>query len=172
MSLNMDNLKQLSREQLVQVARESGVKFHHKLGSDKLIRAIIDHVMLPDTKKRPDHTQRTEDEETHPARRPKEATHENTPEQVEAEIAKIKEAKPRLRSSYNAEEKTWKFQWVNDAGRVMAEESGTLCQPIHRIRNRATYIARGPLVMRTHAASSFDPGNAGGNSAYTNVVMA
>ena len=171
MSLNMENLKKLPREQLVQVARESGVKFHHKLGSDKLITAIIDHVMLPDTKKRPDPTQRT-DEETHPAMRPKEVTHDYSPEEVEAEIASLKASKPRLRSSYNREERTWKFEWVSDSGKSMAQESGTLCQPLHRIKNRAATIARGPLLLRSHSATSFDPGNAGGNSAYTNVVLA
>lgn len=171
MSINLEHLKNLDRAQLVRTAQECGVKFHHKLGDEKLIKAIVDHVMLPDTKKRPDHTKRTEDE-THPALRPVEAALEFTAEEVEAELAKLKASKPNLRTSYNEEEKTWKFEWVSNSGRVMAEESGTLCQPLHRIKNRAAAVSRGPLLLRSHAPTAFDSGNAGGNSAYTNVVLA
>lgn len=163
MSLDLARLKTLPRDELLEIARQSGVKTHWKAKEDTIIRAIIDKVMLPVVK---------QDDAGPAALQPKPEEYSNTAEQVEEAIAKIKARQPRLRSKYDAEDNTFHFQYVNDAGRVLCEECGTLKQKLRIIVNIANKIAAGPIMLRGHAATSFEPGVSTGLSAYTNVVLA
>lgn len=165
MSIDLAKLKSLPREELVEIARQSGVRVHWKAKPETIVEQIITKVMQPVP-------QIKQDDAGPAALQPKAEEYSNTPAQVEEAIAKVKARQPRLRSIYNEEDSTFHFQWVSDNGRVMCEECGTLKQKLRVIVNIANKVAMGPIMLRGHSATSFDPGNATGLSAYTNVVMA
>lgn len=159
MPIDLNKLDTMEHDALKQLAVECGVKIHHKSGKEKVIEAIKNHVTQPPVQ-----------ELKHQAEKPKEPVYVHTPEDVEKLVAHVKAKNPRFRTAYD--DATWTFSWVNDSGKAMAEESGNLAIPPRVIKNIAEKISRGPALLRAHSTTNFEPGNAAGKSAYTNVVLA
>lgn len=155
MSLNLENLKTLTRSELAEIARQSGVRVHHKAKEDTIIKQIVDKVMLP-----------PKQEMKHVAEKASDIVHHNTEEDVEEAIKSLKEKVPDFVSVYNKEENTVHFKCRG------VEECLNLSIPLRVIKSKAAIVSRGRLMLRGHRPESFESGNAGGKSAYTNVVLA
>jgi len=159
-NMDVSKLGQMSREELLNLARTQGLKVHHKSKPETIIKAIMDSLQ-------PQRPQKAIVQEAAPA----EARVSNTPEQVEAALAKLKESNARFESSYNAEENTWHFAWRSARGVVMLDESGNLDIPLRTIIRIANKVAKGPLLLRGLNQHFDAMPNATGPNAYTNVVM-
>lgn len=155
MSFNLDNLRTLSRDQLAEIARQSGVRVHHKAKPETIIKQITDKVFLP-----------PKVEQKHEAEKPMAPVFHHTQEDIEEALKDIKARIPDFISEYNVSENTVHFRCRG------AEECLNLSIPMRVIKMKASNISRGRLVLRGHAPESFDRGNAVGKSSYTNVVLA
>lgn len=166
MTIDLSRLDAMPKAELVELARQVGAKHHHKAGEKTIIEAIKNHVFAP-----PVPTPVTDQTLQHPAQRPQKPVYFNTPDDIEKLLAPIKARSQRFETSYNTDDNTWLFQWKFENGRVGCEESGTLNQAPRIIKQKAEVIARGPLLLKTQDPNKFEPGNAIGKNAYTNVVM-
>lgn len=153
--MNFDNLKTLSPDQLRELAGKQGLKVHHKAKPETIIKQIIESALKPATPA----------EMQHVAEKPQQPVHHNTPDDVEAAIADIKAKIPQFESRYDLDENTWYFKCKG------AEECGNLAIPMRIIKLKAASVSRGRIALMG-LDGHFDRGNAGGNSAYTNSVLA
>ena len=157
--INLDKLRELPRDELVKLAATQGVQVHWKAKEDTIIKAIVDKVTAQPPAVTPE-------EMKHVAQKPVAAVHNNTPADVEIAIADIKAKKPEFQSIYDKVDNTWYFKYKG------AEECGNLAIPLRIIVDKARMVSRGriaPLGMNHHFN---DSGNAQGNSAYTNTILA
>lgn len=154
--MNFDNLKSMKREQLLELAGKQGLQIHPRCKDETIIRHIMEKAAAP---------QATTPNLQHEAAAPQLSVDHNTPEEVEAAIATIKKREPQFESKYSADENTWHFRCKG------AEECGNLDIPLRVIVMKAGTISRGRLMLRG-LTEQFDRTAAGGNSAYTNVVIA
>jgi hypothetical protein len=149
-----DKLKAMSRDELVTLAMQHGIpKPHHKTSEDSIIKLIMDKVTYPTQPKEEAKTDKKE---------PVFATHE----QVEKLIAPIVAKAPNFQVTFDDESRSVIFRCNG------AEDSMSLSVAPRWMAEKARIVSRGRLALRGHSATAFDPGNAGGNSAYTNVVLA
>lgn len=152
--MNLDRLKEMTPEALRELALKQGLTPHWKAKPETIIKQIVDHVTMA----KPQEMQ-------HVAETPKSPVFHNTPEEVEAMLAEIKARVPAFESKYDLTENTWHFRCKG------AEECGNLDIPMRVIKMKAQTISRGKLTLMG-LNDHFDKGNAGGNSAYTNNVLA
>lgn len=163
--MNFENLKKLSRDELVVLAMKQGLpKPHHKTKPESIIKVIMDSVEHPAIPKR---------EELKLAPKPDPVF--ATKEEVEAAIADIKARVPEFQSIYDDESRCVTFRCKG------AEDCISLSVPIKAnpkfpmglcIYNKAKMVSRGRLAPRAHSYEHFDRGVAGGTNAYTNLVLA
>ena len=169
--MNFENLKTMSREQLLEVAGKQGVRVHHKAKPETIIKQIMDAVLVPQRplSQTPEPSSPLVDPNECPRiaklREQAERDKLNTPEMIEAALASIKAAQPKFESSYNREENTWTFKCLG------AEESGNIFMPMRIILMKAGNVRRGKLALMG-LNSEFDNTSAGGKNAYTNTVIA
>ncbi len=156
--MNFDNLKTMDVNQLREVAGKQGLQVHPRAGKDNIIKKIMEATLTPQQKPQTVDT-------PHPAEKPKKPVDNNTKEQVEAAIADIKARVPQFEAIYNDEENTVHFRCKG------AEECLNLAIPIRVIKMKAQNVARGKLSL-IGLTEHFDKSIAGGNSAYTNTVLA
>lgn len=160
MSIDLNRLHGMESAELRTLAIQMGLSPHHKLGKDKLVTLIIEKA-----------TATAKVETGQPIIKPQQPVHNNTPEDVEKAIAAIKARQPRFVSSYNLDDNTWLFQCLDSRGLVGCEESGNLAIPLRLIVRQANSVSLGKrqlIGLNDH----FDRTTAGGNSAYTNSVLA
>ena len=150
--MNFDNLKTMSREQLVQLANTQGVPVHHKAKPETIIKAIMDKTLTP---------QQTQSLQ-HAAEKPVAPVVKHTAEEVEAAIASIKARVPAFQASYT--EDNWHFKCNG------VEEVGNLAIPLRVIVMKAGNVSKGRRVMRR--LSDFGDIVNSPNNAYTNSVLA
>lgn len=158
MSINLNKLHSLSRDELVVLAQQHGLTVHWKAKPETIVTQIIEKV-----NEKPAVVTQAQATIVKPE-------HHNTADDVEEALESLKAKAPRLRSFYPTED-TWHFKYVMDNGRVLYEESGNLNIPLKMIVRRATVVSRGPLVLRG-LNNHFDQLPVGGNNAYTNTVIA
>jgi len=153
--MDYSNLNKMTREQLLKLAGTQGIKIHPRAKEETIIKHIIENSVTPQTKPQMQHE----------AQKPQAPVDHNTPEDVEAAIAKIKERAPQFESSYNTQDNTWHFRCKG------AEECGNLDIPLRVIVMKANTISRGRLVpmgLNQH----FDQLPVSGKNGYTNTVLA
>lgn len=163
MPIDIDRLNSLPREELVQLAHESGIRVHHKAKAETIVKQIVDKVFAPAP------LVAKEQSMEHVAAKPTASVYHNTPEDVELALDALKKNE-RFQSRYDLTENTWHFSWVSASGRTMREECGNLDIPLRVIKMKAQSIAKGPLLLRSKQDFSVitDPNRP---DAYTNTVM-
>lgn len=173
MSLH-DNLKKMSRDELVKFADTQGVQVHWKSKPETIIKQIIDKVTAPVQtihKELPTVINGVEVEKPKmtalTAKRfaDAEEAKNNTPESIEAAIAGIKARAPEFTSVYDRGENTWQFSCKG------ALESGNIEIPMRKIIRIAENVSRGRLLLMG-VNDHFDKTTARGHNAYTNTVLA
>jgi len=157
--MDIGNLKNLSRDELVQLAVKQGVQIHWKAKPETIIKAIVDKVSSPPP------APIKEAAMEHPAERAALPKHDNKPEDVERVIEEIKARVPEFTSTYNLEENTWHFRCKG------AEECGNLAIPLRIIKERALTVSRGRVSLMGLNQHFNDPGTATGKNAYTNTIL-
>ena len=165
--MNFDNLKTMTREQLVDLAMKQGLpKPHHKAKPETIIQQIAESALSPKKDLR------------HVAEKPAAPVHDNTVEDVESVIAPIRERVKQFEARFidvdgkpSDSPTNWHFMWRDSAGRIRREETGNLAIPLRIIREKAMYVSQGPVQLMG-LNNHFDQANAGGLSAYTNTVIA
>lgn len=153
--MNFENLKTMTPDQLRELAGKQGLRVHHKAKAETIIKQLMEAALTPQALPKMEHI----------AEAAQEPVDHNTPEQVEAAIAKIIERQPALERNYNAQENTWHFRCKG------AEECGNLDIPLRVIVMKAGNISRGSLRLLA-LNEHFDRTTAGGNNTYTNNVLA
>ncbi len=149
-----DNLKNLSRAELVTLAMQHGLpKPHHKTSEESIIKLIMDKVAHPPVAKEVEKPEKKE---------PVFATREQVEKMLEPIIAKA----PNFQAIFVDDDKNVIFRCNG------AEDSMSMSVSPRWMAEKARIVSRGRLALRGHSATAFDPGNAMGNSAYTNVVLA
>jgi hypothetical protein len=155
--MNLDNLKSMSREQLVQLAITQGLSPHHKAKPETIIQQIIDKAFVPQAPQ-------TEAVDPRLTKTPHVAVF-NTPEEVEAMVADIKARQPKFTTQYNDEERTVKFSCNG------AEQTHNLSVPLRWLKVKATEVSRGRAALMG-LNDQFDKLPVSGNNGYTNTVLA
>lgn len=153
--MNFDNLKSMSREELVSLAIKQGLSPHHKAKPETIIKQIIDKVSTP---------QATPAEYVDPRLMQKKEPKFNTEEDVERAVADIKAKVRDFVTEYNHEERTVTFKC---RGR---EECHNLSVPLHWLKKCASLASQGKISPM--GRPEFDSMNASGKNAYTNAVLA
>jgi hypothetical protein len=149
--MNFNALKDLSREQLVELAGKQGLSVHHKAKPETIVKQIMDNTLV----------QQTPHNMQHPAEKVVAPVVKFTPEQVEEAIASIKARVPAFQSSYT--EDNWHFKCNG------AEEVGNLAIPLRVIVMKAGNVSKGRRMMRR--LTDFGDINNSPNNAYTNSVL-
>lgn len=148
--MDLSKLNTMSRAELVELAGTQGLKPTWNAKEATIIKMIVDHINNPPKPK---------------ASAPIQAAvppTKNSPEEIEAAIVRLKEARPDFVSIYT--DHTWEFRYRGVA------ESGNLSIPIRLIVRSAEVVARGPQNVRVR--TEWDGGSAVGHSAYTNKILA
>lgn len=155
--MNFNNLKDLSREQLLEVAGKQGLSVHWKAKPETIIKQIIDHASAKPKQNPQDYDRKYVNKEP--------VYH--TKEQIEEAIAPIKAQQPKFTTEYNEEEKTCKFSCLG------AEETFNMSVPLPVLRKRASLIKRGRIAPLGHDTREWGslPGTKP-HSSYTNTVLA
>lgn len=153
--MNFDNLKAMSKEQLRELAGKQGLKIHHSAKPETIIKHIMEAALTPQPKPAMQHQ----------AEKPQRPVDHNTQAEVEEALADIKRRIPEFKTIYNEEENTVHFRCKG------AEECVNLAIPLRVIKMKAQNISRGKLAL-IGLNDHFDRTTAGGNSAYTNTVLA
>lgn len=152
---DFNQLKGMSREQLLKLAGKQGLKVHWKAKPETIIKQIMDHTLVPQK------PQVAEDKA-----KPAKKEYRNTREDIEAFLQKNKARQPNL---------MWKFN-DDDSFTVSckgAEDCFNMHQPFTVIqRHLDLHVMRGALRPMGHSREHFESGVATGKSAYTNVVLA
>lgn len=151
--MNFEHLKTMKPDELRVIAGKQGLKIHHKAKPETIIKQIMESVLTPQAPAM-----------QHIAEAPQAAVDHNTPEEIEAAIAKIKERQPAFISAYSIEENTWHFSCKG------TEECGNMAIPLRVIVMKAGTISRGRLAPRglTH---EFERLNSSPKNAYTDTVL-
>lgn len=163
MTIDLNRLKSMSKEQLIDIARQVNAPVHHANKPETIVENIINTVMQqsianPDKQK----------QEQKPEK--KEAVF-LTESELESALAGLKERYKAFTTTYDHEARCVVMKY-ND-GRYRHSETMSLSCSLPKFIRKATEIARGPLVMR--ALRQEDWGNLGGNAAkngYTETVLA
>lgn len=155
--MNFNNLKSLSREQLVELAGKQGLSVHHKAKPETIIKQIMDNALVP---QKPQVAEEYADPRLKSERQPV----FNTQEQVEAALAPIKAQQPAFETIYAGQTVTFRCRG--------AEECHNLSTPLHWLVKRANLIKVGARRPIGHRPEDFTHGQSTGKSAYTNVVLA
>ncbi len=146
----LKNLQAMDEKALRTLANEQGLKVHHKLSKNKIIKAIVDNVdssnVIPSALERPE---------------PKEVSY-LTEDEVRQAFAKL----PQLQLVFDEGDKTVTISYK---GR---EECFNLSVPLKTLVSRGSLIARGALRLMGHAPTEFDSLGQTGKNAYTNTVLA
>lgn len=134
--MNMDGLKAMSRDELVQLAAKYNLPIHHRAKEDTIIKAILDADM---NLHKPTETQPEQPQA------PKPVVHKNTPEMVREAIAQY--TARGLEATF-PDDGTWIFKYKG------AEESGNLAIPLKVIVDRALFVSKGRRALAGLAPSS------------------
>lgn len=159
--MNFDNLKKLSREQLVEVAGKQGIPVHHKAKPETIIKQILDHTLVP---QKPQVA--AEAEYIDPRLKSVKEPIYNTKEQVEAMLSKIRATKPEFESHYDDEARSVTFRYKG------AEDCHNLSVPLHWLKVKADIVARGRIAPMGHDTREWGSIHAQGPNAYTNTILA
>ncbi len=163
--MNFEHLKAMEPLELKQLAGKMGLSVHHKAGKERIIKQIMEKSLLSQINPaQPDEVFKGED------MRPKAVKNNAKPEYdyTEADVreaCKVFLEKDGFQAQFPGDG-TWIFTYKG------AQDSGTLKQPMSRIKMKASNVAKGRLALMAHPNQFFEPTAAGGNSAYTNVVLA
>lgn len=153
--MNLSNLKDLSREELVVLAMKQGLpKPHHKTSAENIIKLITDNFEHPTQKG---------SSETEPEK--KEVIFASK-EDVETLVAPLKERNPKFETIYDDVARCVTFRYNG------AEDCMSLSVAPRWMYEKAKIVNRGRLALKGHSSTNFDYGNATGKNAYTNVVLA
>ncbi len=152
MSHLIENMKKMSRDELVKFADSQGVQCHWKAKPETIIKAVMDRVSNP---------VKPVEEESAPVIKPIVWVSKDEMEKI---LAPIKARQPAFEAIYDDETRSVTFRCRG------AEDSHSLSTRASILKQKAESVARGRKLLLAHP--EFDKGNAGGNSAYTNVVIA
>lgn len=158
MTIDLNRLKVMSREELVQLAKETNTPHHHNNTKEKLIEGITNKVF-----EKPKQTEKKVELES-------QETIFLTEEELEAVFAPIKASRPAFSTVYDHESNCVTMRY-ND-GRYRHAETMNLSCPMTKFKRKAAEIAKGPLLMPTHRTEDWERlGASSGKNAYTAVVL-
>lgn len=176
--MNINTLKKLPPQQLVELAGKTGVKFHPRKSVKTILKEATDspedfaRMILDAVTPQPNQQVSNEFDPTNPRISRLKALAEldklNTQEMVEEALAPLKARIPQFESSYRTEDDgavTWHFKCKG------AEDCGNLAIPMRIILVKADLVSRGKVMPRG-LNQHFDQFNVSGNNAYTNTVLA
>lgn len=161
MTIDLNRLKSMTQNELINIARQVNAPHHHKNSPETLIENIINKVM-EQSLNRPDKPEEPKIK--------KEAVFLSEDE-LESALASIKERKKAFSTVYDHENKCVTLKY-ND-GRYKHSETMSLSCSLPKFIRKATEISKGPLVLISHKTE--DWGHLGGNAAknqYTETVLA
>lgn len=152
--MKFDNLKDMSRDELVVLAMKQGLpKPHHKTSAENIIKLIVDTFEHPATK-------------SIDAQVEKKSAVFASKEQIELLVSPLKQKNPKFETIYDDEAKCVTFRYNG------AEDCMSMSVSPRWMYEKAKLINRGRLALKGHTTTNFDHGNATGHNAYTNVVLA
>lgn len=156
MTINIENLKTLSPEQLRETAGKLGLTVHWKAKPDTIIKQIADKAFAP----------------TKPVEKQEAKIHVSiytTPAELEAKLAKLKAEVPQFETIYS-EPGDDGIDTVVTFRCKGTEECHNLSVPARWLLIRANLVKRGRIAPL--GLAEFERGNATGKSGYTNTVLA
>ncbi len=160
MTIDMNRLKTMSREELVQLAKETNTPHHHKNTKEKLIEGITNKVF-----EKPKQAEKKTELVAEPKK-----TIFLTESELEEVFAPFKAQRAAFSTVYDHEAHCVTMRY-ND-GRYSHAETMSLSCPITKFRRKAQEIVKGPLLMPTHREQDWERiGSSSGKNAYTAVVL-
>lgn len=158
--MDLNRLKTMTKEQLIDIAKQVNAPVHHMNKSETIIENIINTVM-----------QTTLSKPTEAAKEPE--INEPvflTESELEAALAPIKEKYKAFSTLYNHDEKCVTMRY-ND-GRYKHAETMSLSCPLTKFTRKAMEIAKGPLILRGQPGDWGKLGGVNPNNAYSESVLA
>ncbi len=159
MTIDLNRLKTMKREELVELAQQVGAPFHHKNSVETLVENIINKTM--------EQTFQKPKEDAAVAIK-KEAVFISE-EELEAVLESIKARHKAFSTVYDHESRSVTLRY-ND-GRHKHAETMSLSCPMVKFKRKAAEIAKGPLLLPTHREQDWEKISVNGKNAYTNVVL-
>lgn len=167
MTININNLKDLTPDQLRETAGKLGLQVHWKAKPETIIKQIADKAFAPTMPKA------AEDAEFVGMPLPNKPAVYTTQDELEKSLAKVKEAVPAFETIYSEPDDTGENRVVTYRCKG-AEECLNLSTPLRILLNKANHIKRGRVAPIGHESSQFDSqwNPVSGKNAYTNSVLA
>lgn len=162
MTIDLNRLKSMTKDELIDVARQVNAPFHVNNKNETLVENIINHVMQsslnkPAQKKKNE----SEDEDEEPTFL--------TEDELEAAFARIKERAPYFSTVYDHEAHCVTMSYIN--GRYKHSETMNLSCSLPKFIRKATEIARGPLILQDAEGDWEKLGGNKPHSAYASTVL-
>lgn len=159
MTIDLNKLKTMSKEELIELARKVNAPHHHSNKPETLIENIINKVTEPTTNPQA---------KTDGEKKIKVAVF-LTEEELEKAVARLKEQRPVFSTVYDRENRCVTLRY-ND-GRHRHAETMSLSCSLPKFIRKAQEIAKGPLILRAHRAEDWEQLGGNAKNAYTNVVL-
>ena len=148
----LQQLKMMSREQLVDTAKQQGLKVHGKAKPETIINQIMANMVPP-----------TQTDKAEPKAKPAPVVDHNTEEDVLKAVQKLVDRGLEVKFPGDG---TWHFKCRG------AEDSGNLSIPLRVIVMKAGTVAQGARRIRTQSDRDFDAIPTNPQSRYTSTVLA
>lgn len=160
MTIDLNRLKTMSKQELIDIAKQVNAPYHHKNSEHTLVENIINKVMAPVVENAPKAQEKAE-----------KVTVFVTEDELESALASIKDARKAFSTTYDHEAQAVTFKY-ND-GRYRHAETISLSAPLTKLKRHAETVARGPLVLRSRNPEDFGGliSAPDGKNAYTNAVL-
>lgn len=163
MTVDLNRLKTMSREELIDIARQVNAPHHHKNTPKTLVENIINTVMRQSL----DHADKQVPDKPLKSKEPVFITEA----ELEAAFAPVKERYKAFSTIYDHESRCVVLRY-ND-GRYKHSETMSLSCSLPKFMRKATEIAKGPLVLRGMRKEDWDSlGGINPKNNYTETVLA
>lgn len=161
MTIDLNRLRAMKKEELIEVARQVNAVYHVNNKAETIVDSIINKVM--------EQTLTTPKDKQHEIPKVKEPIF-LTEQQVEVALAALKERNRAFSTIYNTEDNCITLRY-ND-GRYKHAETINLSCSLTKLVRKANEIVKGPLVPRSLKTEEWS--HLGGNekNKYTEVVLA
>lgn len=164
MTIDLNRLKSMTKDELIDIARQVNAPHHHANKPETIIESIINTVMQTTL------NTNTPDKQKQGAEKPKDVAVFLTEEELEQALAPIKAKYPAFSTHYDHECRCVSLRY-NDGRHKHAETMSLSCSKTKFLR-KAQEIARGPLMPRALKKEDFGAYGAKPQNAYTETVLA
>lgn len=154
----IDNLKKMSRDELMAFAASQGIQHHHKAGAEKILQAIVEQLNQPPKPKVEDVVDPRNVATKEPVW--------NSKEQIDAMLTPILAKQPAFEVHYDDTDRTVTFRCKG------VEDCLSMSVPLHWMKAKAQVVARGRIALMGLNQHFDQMNSATGKNAYTNTVLA